>query len=78
MSRNSAERAIVRAMMMGAVAMVFTSSLLLLWFLDHPYYSGSGLRPVAMERTLQLLQQERSRVTGVIVPCDSRGLARRP
>jgi hypothetical protein len=76
---DSAERAIVQATMMGAIAMVFTSTLLLLWFLDHPYHSGSGgLRPVAMERTLQLLQQERSRVTGVVVPCDSQGLVHRP
>ena len=76
---DSAERAIVQATMIGGVAMVFTSTLLLLWFLDHPYHSGGGgLQPVAMERTLRLLQQERSRVTGVTVPCDSRGVAHRP
>jgi hypothetical protein len=76
---DSAERAIVQATMIGGVAMVFTSTLLLLWFLDHPYHSGGGgLQPVAMERTLRLLQQERSRVTRVTVPCDSRGVAHRP
>jgi hypothetical protein len=75
---DSAERAIVQATMMGAVAMVFTSTLLLLWFLDHPYHSGGdGLRPVAMERTLHLLQQERSRVSGVVIPCDLHGVVHR-
>jgi hypothetical protein len=65
--------------MMGAVAMVLSSTLLLLWFLDHPYQSGAGgLRPVAMERTLQLLGQEHSRTTGIVVPCDAHGVASRP
>ena len=50
---DSAERAIVQATMIGSVAIVITSTLLLLWFLDHPYHRGLGaLRPVAMERTL--------------------------
>ena len=44
--------------MMGSVAIVITSTLLLLWFLDNPYHSGvSGLKPVAMERTLRLIDQ---------------------
>ena len=58
---DSAERAIVQATMMGGVAVVITSTLLLLVFLDHPYESGvGGLRPVAMERALAQLRQERS------------------
>ena len=53
---DSAERAIVQATMMGGVAVVITSTLLLLVFLDHPYESGvGGLRPVAMERALGLI-----------------------
>ena len=56
---DSAERAVVQATMMGGVAIVITSTLLLLWFLDHPYHSGAGgLRPVAMERTIRILDQE--------------------
>ena len=56
---DSAERAVVQATMMGGVAIVITSTLLLLWFLDHPYHSGLGsLRPVAMERTIRILDQE--------------------
>jgi Protein of unknown function (DUF4239) len=77
---DSAERRIVQATMMGSVAIVITSTLLLLWFLDNPYHRGLGaLRPVAMERTLQLLRLE----TGIAsrsfeIPCDSHGAARVP
>jgi hypothetical protein len=72
---DSAERAVVQATMMGGVAIVITSTLLLLWFLNHPYHSGpGGLRPVAMERAIQILDQE-APVIGVklMIPCDARG-----
>jgi hypothetical protein len=73
---DSAERAVVQATMIGGVAVVITSSLLLLWFLDHPYHSGAGgLRPVAMERTLRLLHQEQAQAhEAIFVPCGPRGL----
>jgi hypothetical protein len=76
---DSAERAIVQATMMGGVAIVITSTLLLLVFLDHPYMSGVGrLRPVAMERTVAQIHQERVFARdGIIIPCDSSGSARR-
>jgi hypothetical protein len=72
---DSAERAVVQATMIGGVAMVITSTLLLLWFLDHPYHSGpGGLRPVAMERTVRILGQEaadaREKLT---IPCNALG-----
>jgi len=72
---DSAERKIVQATMMGSVAIVITSTLLLLWFLDHPYHHGLGaLRPVAMERTLQLLKPETGIASGSFeIPCDSHG-----
>ena len=72
---DSAERAIVQATMMGGVAVVITSTLLLLVFLDHPYSSGvGGLRPVAMKRALAQMEQERSFAhQGIIVACDSQG-----
>jgi hypothetical protein len=75
---DSAERKLVQATMMGSVAIVITSTLLLLWFLDHPYRRGlGGLRPAAMERTLQLLDRETGIASGHFqVPCDSRGTAR--
>jgi hypothetical protein len=74
---DSGERAIVQAMMMGSVAIVITSTLLLLWFLDNPYHSGlGGLRPVAMERTLGLLASETRGAKRFEIPCDSVGAAR--
>jgi hypothetical protein len=74
---DSGERAIVQATMMGSVAVVVTSTLLLLWFLDNPYHHGaSGLRPFAMERSLRLLTPE----TGIArrrfeIPCNLSGTA---
>jgi len=71
---DSGERAVVQAMMMGSVAIVITSTLLLLWFLDNPYNSGlGGLRPVAMERTLGLLASEARDAGRFEIPCDSMG-----
>jgi hypothetical protein len=72
---DSAERAVVQATMMGGVAIVITSTLLLLWFLDHPYHSGpGGLRPVAMERTIRILNQEAAAISQKLtIPCDERG-----
>ena len=62
---DSGEHAVVQGTMMGSVAIVITSTLLLLWFLDNPYHTGvSGLKPVAMERTLGLLEQE-SKAAGI-------------
>ena len=71
---DSAERAFVQAAMMGGVAVVVSSTLLLLWFLDNPFHRGTGgLRPAAMERTLDLLQQEGRLAGGVAPPCDAAG-----
>jgi hypothetical protein len=72
---DSAERAVVQATMMGGVAIVISSTLLLLWFLDHPYHSGpGGLRPVAMERTIRILNQEAAVISEKLtIPCDERG-----
>ena len=72
---DSAERVIVQATMMGSVAVVITSTLLLLWFLDNPYHHGTGgLRPLAMERTVGRLTHD----TGIArerfqIPCDLQG-----
>jgi hypothetical protein len=54
------------------------SILLVINFLDNPYGSGLGsLQPVAMERTLQVLEQERALVGDrTPTPCDARGAAR--
>jgi hypothetical protein len=75
---DSAERAVVQATMMGGVAIVITSTMLLLWFLDNPYNAGIGsLRPVAMERAIRILDQEAAVVGGKpTIPCDDRGTPR--
>ncbi|HEV8462309.1 MAG TPA: hypothetical protein VGQ38_16540 [Gaiellaceae bacterium] len=74
---DSAERAVVQATMMGGVAMVIASTLVLLWFLDHPYHSGpGGLRPVAMERTIRILEQDAAVFNASLaIPCDGRGVS---
>lgn len=75
---DSGERAVSQAMLMGSVAAVVATTLILLWFLDNPYHRGfGGLRPVAMERTLDTLDQGRRVVDqrGPL-PCDSEGHAR--
>ena len=50
--------------------------LLLLWFLDNPYHAGvGGLKPVAMERTLELLDQQAARGRRrARIPCDAAGV----
>ena len=75
---DSAERAVVQGTMMGGVAIVISSTLLLLWFLDNPYHAGvGGLRPVAMERGIRILDQEAAEVrTRFTIPCDERGTPR--
>src|SRR3954451_8180718 len=72
---DSGERAFVQAVLIGTVVAVMAATILLIRFLDNPYRAGVGsLKPVAMERTLQLLDQER-RIVGdtTPVPCDARG-----
>jgi hypothetical protein len=77
---DSGERAIVQGTMMGTVAVVITSTLLLLWFLDNPYHRGlGGLRPTAMERTLGLLKLETGIAGGPFaIPCNRQGVTRAP
>jgi hypothetical protein len=74
---DSGERALVQAMLMGTVASVITATLLLLNSLNNPFHEGiGGLRPVAMQRTLRIIDQQ------LVVegnqnppPCDARGNA---
>jgi hypothetical protein len=75
---DSGESALVQGVMMGSVAIVTTSLLLLLWFFDNPYHSGvGGLKPVAMERSLTLLRQEEALLGGIgRLPCDASGRRR--
>lgn len=75
---DSGERAVVQAMLIGVVVAVITAMLLLLNFLDNPVHAGvGGLRPVAMERALVVIDQELEIVGhDVPPPCDARGIAR--
>jgi hypothetical protein len=74
---DSDESAVVQGVMMGGIAVVVTAMLLLLWALDNPYQSSvGGLKPIAMERTLQLMDAG-ARAVGAepAVLCDENGLA---
>jgi hypothetical protein len=74
---DSGERAPVQALLIGVVVAVITAMLLLLNFLNHPVHEGiGGLRPVAMERTLEVIDQELAIVgRDGPLPCDARGNA---
>ncbi len=74
---DSGERAITQAMLMGSVVAVISATLLLLQFLDNPYSDDfGGIRPVAMQRALRIIDQELG-ATGRVIqpPCDERGNA---
>ncbi|HET8778176.1 MAG TPA: hypothetical protein VFN76_11000 [Candidatus Limnocylindria bacterium] len=72
---DSGERAVTQGLLMGAVTAVIATMLLLLNFLDSPFHTGvGGLRPVAMERTLRIIDQAiASTHLNVRVPCDAQG-----
>jgi hypothetical protein len=75
---DSGERPIVQAALIGTVVATMTTILLVIGFLDNPYRDGLGrLKPVAMQRTLLLLDQER-RIVGdsTPMPCNERGQTR--
>jgi amino acid transporter len=72
---DRAERAWVQALLMGSVVAVIVTMLLLLHFLDDPIHGGvGGLRPTAMERTAELIDQELAILgNSVTIPCDDVG-----
>jgi hypothetical protein len=72
---DRAEGAITQAVLMGSVASVIVAMLLLIGFLDNPFHKGvGGVRPVAMERTLDIIDQAlRATNQRVQLPCDARG-----
>jgi hypothetical protein len=72
---DPAESAIAQATLMGSVATVVASMLLLITFLDSPFHSGvGGVRPVAMERTLRIIDEALQAIGGPEqLPCDARG-----
>jgi Protein of unknown function (DUF4239) len=75
---DSGERAKTQALLIGSVVSVVTATLLLLTFLDNPYYGGVGTQePVAMKRTQEILARERA-LLGIRtpLPCNAAGDAR--
>jgi hypothetical protein len=75
---DSGERAVTQGLLMASVTGVITTMLLLLSFLDSPFQSGvGGIEPVAMERTLRIVDEAAS-LAGIEItaPCDEEGAAR--
>ncbi|HVJ96181.1 MAG TPA: hypothetical protein VNC41_05060 [Acidimicrobiia bacterium] len=76
---DSGEGKVTQAMLMGSVTFVIVTLLLLLQFLDNPYRPGVGaLKPVAMERSLRLIDEELEiiKFDDAQLPCDASGRAR--
>jgi len=72
---DSAERAVSQAMLIGSATAVVTATLLAIHALDNPFRPGVGsLQPLAMERSLVLLDQARDVVNDTApLPCDDEG-----
>jgi hypothetical protein len=50
------ERATIQALMVAGLASVVAASLLVIYFLDHPYQQIGGIQPTAMRQTLVLMR----------------------
>ena len=72
---DSGERAVVQGMLIGSVVSVMTVLMLLLNGLDKPFHDGvGGLQPVAMERSLRMIDEALSAVGAQVqLPCDAAG-----
>ena len=66
---------VVQASAVASVAAMATATLLLVWFLDHPFTDESGsIQPIEMEEALAVIDEE-SHAEGVDVtlPCTENG-----
>jgi hypothetical protein len=74
---DSAELARSQAMLIGSATTVLVATLLAIVALDNPYRAGIGsIRPVAMERSLQTLEDARGVLhDDATIPCDEEGMA---
>ena len=72
---DSAELAGSQAMLMGSATTVIVLTLAAINALDNPYREGLGqIKPVAMERSLRILDSARTVVSDTApLPCDARG-----
>jgi uncharacterized membrane protein len=69
------ERAVVQGMLIGSVVAVIAAMMLLLNGLDSPFHDGvGGLKPVAMERSLRMIDEALTSVGAPVqIPCDAVG-----
>src|SRR5262245_30310845 len=74
------ERLSSQAVMVGSVTLIVTGGLILVWFLSNPYEDNWGsIRPTAMERTLQELEDDPEFAKTVLEPaCDEQGNPQAP
>jgi hypothetical protein len=74
---DSGERAVVQALLIGSVTAIMVTTLLLINALDDPFHAGvGGLRPVAMERTLDILEVQLAELgERAPLPCNEDGEA---
>jgi amino acid transporter len=74
------ERAVVQGMLIGSVVAVIATMLLLLTGLDAPFHKGvGGLKPVAMQRSLRMIDEALSSVgVRAQIPCDALGKPVKP
>jgi hypothetical protein len=75
---DSGERAVVQALYAGSVTLVVVASLLVLLSLNRPYDQGpGGIRPVAMQRSLEIIESARTALgLNEPAPCDAAGQSR--
>jgi hypothetical protein len=72
---DSGERAVAQGMLAGSVTAVIVASLLVLLSLNRPYDPGTGgIRPVAMQRSLDIIGSARAALDlSEPLPCDAAG-----
>jgi hypothetical protein len=72
---DSGERAVSQGLMAGSIAAVIVATLLVLAALNRPYAQDvGGLQPIAMQRTLEILDEARTALEiDEPVPCDEAG-----
>jgi hypothetical protein len=76
---DSGERAVVQGLLMGSVVSVIVTLLLLLQALNNPFHSGvGGLNPIAMSRSLRLVDQVLPKLDAKVrIPCNREGVRTR-
>ena len=74
---DRSERPVVQGMLIGSVVSVMAALMLLLNGLDSPFHDGvGGLQPVAMERSLRIIDEALGSVgVEAQLPCDALGRA---